>query len=172
MPATPLSTGKGGRYGGPCRPGGALGCGLVGHEQRDDADPDVTTQELARLLALAVSDLVDRVAPSPRSRLVGRPPELGGRTRADAVYELAQRLADVAAGVENRDAGRPAPRRTLPDLGPFVVADQLAVTGADLLAAVLGRAPASSTPAGGTPGDLDGLLTQCREAVEALRSCI
>lgn len=145
----------------------------MGHEQRDDADPDVTTQELARLLALAVSDLVDRVGPLPRSRLVGRPPELAGRTRAEAVHGLAQRLADVAAGIENRDAVRPAPGRKLPDLGPFVVSDQLAVTGADVLAAVLGRAPTSLPPGpGGMPGELDGLLTQCREAVAALRSCI
>jgi hypothetical protein len=142
----------------------------VEHEQRDGADPGVTTQELARLLALAVSDLVDRVRPLPQSRLVGRPPELGGRTRAEAVHGLAQRLADVAAGIENRDAVTPAPRRTLPDLGPFLVGDQLAVTGADVLAAVLGPAPTSLSRApGGTPCDLDGLLTQCREAVEDLR---
>lgn len=52
-----------------------------------------------------------------------------GRTRADAVRLLTQRLADLAADLEG------APRRVLPRLGDQAVGDQLAVCGQDLLAA-------------------------------------
>lgn len=52
---------------------------------------------------------------------------------AAAARALAQRLADLAAAAE----GRPADR-AVPALAPAALADQVAVTGADLLAA-LGR---------------------------------
>jgi hypothetical protein len=48
-----------------------------------------------------------------------------------AAQALAQQLADAAQDLEAPGA----PRRAVPDLGVFAVGDQVAVTGADLLAA-------------------------------------
>jgi hypothetical protein len=53
----------------------------------------------------------------------------GGRTRADVVFDLVQRLADVAADAEHR------PRRTVPRLEhDLALPDQVRVMVADLLA--------------------------------------
>ncbi|RZS87334.1 hypothetical protein EV189_2759 [Motilibacter rhizosphaerae] len=69
---------------------------------------------------------VDRLRTTALSALAR--PGADGRTPADAAYSVAQELADAAARLE----GEPA--RPLPRLGDPVVADQLAVCGADLLA--------------------------------------
>jgi len=69
----------------------------------------------------------------PESKLLGRLPD--GRSRAAAGHELAGRVALAAQGVEDRgEAAAPAWRR-LPFEGPFVVGDQIGVTGHDLLVA-------------------------------------
>jgi hypothetical protein len=57
-------------------------------------------------------------------------------SRADAAYALAQALADAAA------AAGGDPPRALPRLGDPVVADQVAVCGADLLDAARDDVPA------------------------------
>ncbi|WP_020549368.1 hypothetical protein [Embleya scabrispora] len=51
-------------------------------------------------------------------------------TRAGAALALAQCLADLAAAVEGE------PLREVPDLGVFVVGDQVAVTSGDLASAL------------------------------------
>jgi hypothetical protein len=51
------------------------------------------------------------------------------RSRADLVYGLVQRLADLGADAEHRD------RRRVPRIGDLVLPDQLRVVADDLLAA-------------------------------------
>ncbi|MGN6523872.1 MAG: hypothetical protein ACTHMZ_11840 [Actinomycetes bacterium] len=53
----------------------------------------------------------------------------GAPTRAELARQAAQRIADLDAEAEG------APRRPLPELSPFALADQLAVVTTDLLTA-------------------------------------
>jgi hypothetical protein len=69
----------------------------------------------------------------PESKLLGRLPD--GRSRAAAGHELASLIALAAQGVEDRTRPVPPAWRALPFEGPFVVGDQIGVTGHDLLAA-------------------------------------
>lgn len=69
----------------------------------------------------------------PESKLLGRLPD--GRSRAAAGHELAGRVALAAQGVEDRGLPVPPTWRRLPFEGPFVVGDQIGVTGHDLLVA-------------------------------------
>ncbi len=70
----------------------------------------------------------------PESKLMGRLPD--GRSRAAAGHELAASVARAAQGVEDRGLPSAAPEwRRLPFEGPFVVGDQIGVTGHDLVAA-------------------------------------
>jgi len=70
--------------------------------------------------------VVDRLRTMPLARLDAAWAPYA--TRADGARALAQRLADRAA-----DLGG-SPRRVVPDVGAAAVGDQVAVTGADLLA--------------------------------------
>ncbi|WP_337062139.1 hypothetical protein [Kineococcus sp. G2] len=79
--------------------------------------------ELSRVLALQA----DRVRSMPLSQL-DRAREGAAGVRAELVRRAAQALADLAADAEGR------PRRELPRLALHGVGDQLAVTGADVLA--------------------------------------
>ncbi|PPK97221.1 hypothetical protein CLV92_10436 [Kineococcus xinjiangensis] len=72
--------------------------------------------------------VVDRLRSLPLSRL-DRPAEGADVSRADVARRTAQALADLAADAEG------APRRPLPRLAVHGVGDQLAVVGADVLAA-------------------------------------
>ncbi|MFG2823841.1 hypothetical protein ACGFX4_31000 [Kitasatospora sp. NPDC048365] len=74
----------------------------------------------------AVDRLADRFRSMPQSRLLGAVP--GHPSRAAAGLALARRLAATALALE----GRPA--QDVPDVGPFAIGDQLAVTGHDLAA--------------------------------------
>ena len=76
-----------------------------------------------------VRRLADRLRGLSEARLDGPLPPHA--SRAAAARALAQLLADAAQDLEEPGA----PRRTVPDLGVFAVGDQVAVTGADLLAA-------------------------------------
>jgi hypothetical protein len=69
----------------------------------------------------------------PESKLLGRLPD--GRSRAAAGHELAGLVALAAQGVEDQDRRKPPAWRALPFEGPFVVGDQIGVTGHDLLVA-------------------------------------
>lgn len=83
-------------------------------------------------LQVEVGRVADRLRAMSQERLTrGFPPY---DSRAAAALEVAQRLADAAADV----TGGSAERRTVPDLGPLVVADQVAVTGTDLVQAASG----------------------------------
>lgn len=92
----------------------------------------------ALLLRREVASLVERLRLFTPARWAAAAPVLG--TRADVVHHLAQRFADDAAGLESR------PQRVLPRLdSDLVLADQLAVTGDDLVRAA--PAPAAALAA-------------------------
>ncbi len=100
-------------------------------------------------LAQETSRLATRLRALPESRLSRPfPPR---HSRAQAAHGLAQALADLAQSLAER--GRLPQWRTLPWLGPFVVADQVAVTANDLLAeiAVAELALAGTTRLAPTP---------------------
>jgi len=90
----------------------------------------------------------------PESKLLGRLPD--GRSRAAAGHELAGRVALAAQGVEDRGAPVPPTWRRLPFEGPFVVGDQIGVTGHDLLVACASAVADDASGAAGevwAPGD-------------------
>lgn len=96
-------------------------------------------------LLVAVDRLADQVRALPHSRLQ--------RGVASEVLALARELSRRA---QRRECPEAEPRR-MPDAGPFVVADQLAVAGRDLAVAhsVFPRRPesgAAEAPAVGGPG--------------------
>jgi hypothetical protein len=121
-------------------------------------------QALGSALEQEVGRLASRLRGLPGSRL-GRPfpPH---QSRAAAAHALAQSLADLAQGVTERDGTGPA-WRSVPWLGPFVVADQVAVTGQDLLSALVELSTADSDP-GAAPVWTRGGRAPVAEAVTAL----
>jgi hypothetical protein len=78
-------------------------------------------------LAVELDRVVDRLRSMPLTKLSAPWPPYP--SRAAGARALAQRLADAAADVSGE------PRRVVPDVGDSAVGDQVAVTGADLLAA-------------------------------------
>jgi len=95
-------------------------------------------------LETVLNRLASRYRSMPESKLHGRLPD--GRSRAAAGHELASLIALAAQGVEDRARPVPPAWRALPFEGPFVVGDQIGVTGHDLLAACgrLGENPAAA----------------------------
>ncbi len=114
-----------------------------------------------------LDDVVDRLLRLPESRLTALGPD--GRTVAQAGHEVAQRLADTAAGVEDREAPAPPESRAVPWLGPFVVAHQVAVTGADLLAAGVGLDARVAVWAEASRRDLGVVLADCAALLREFR---
>lgn len=105
--------------------------------------PDEET-DLRAALAVELRRVPDRLRSLSTTRLQAELPT--GETRLDLARAVAQRLADAAAVIEARPGAAPV-RRTVPVLAPYAVADQVAVTGADLLRAAEGRA--DDEPVGG-----------------------
>jgi hypothetical protein len=96
-------------------------------------DLDTTLDAVSARLEAVLSRLASRYRSMPESKLLGRLPD--GRSRAAAGHELASLIALAAQGVEERCRPVPPAWRALPYEGPFVVGDQIGVTGHDLLAA-------------------------------------
>jgi hypothetical protein len=121
------------------------------------------------VLRREVRSLVTRVRGFSATRLAAGAPPIG--TKADAAFHLARELAVLAARAEGA-AGADAYGDRLPRLGDFVLADQLAVVGHDLVAALAARAEVgiAATALGEVVlhrRDLDGSLPG-RDAVVAL----
>lgn len=91
-----------------------------------DAAVDRLDQSTARLASFYRS--------LPESKLLRRTDD--GRTAARAGYDLADLLARLGQGVEEREAEREPTWRQVPELGAFSVGDQIAVTGQDVVAAL------------------------------------
>jgi hypothetical protein len=87
-------------------------------------------------LTQAVAQLAASYRALPQSKLLGLLPD--GRSRAEAGYRFAARLAMFGQGVEERTLDVPPTWRSLPFDGVFIVGDQIAVTGHDLVAGIAG----------------------------------
>jgi len=99
------------------------------------ADAAPGSEDLGR----SVERLADRLRTLADTRLARR---IGGAaTAADRAHGLAQALADAEKGIAERAAGQPPAWRPVPRLGDLAVGDQVAVTGADLVAACEGLGP-------------------------------
>jgi hypothetical protein len=92
-----------------------------------------TVESVSARLETVLTRLSAHFRSMSESRLLGRLPD--GRSRAAAGHELAGLLALAAQGVEDRARQVPPAWRALPFEGPFVVGDQIGVTGHDLLVA-------------------------------------
>jgi hypothetical protein len=82
-------------------------------------------------LTEAVSRLAAFYRALPQSKLLGPLPD--GSSRAEAGHRLASLLAAFGQGVEERASDVAPAWRELPFDGPFIVGDQIAVTGHDLV---------------------------------------
>ncbi|MGH3417460.1 MAG: hypothetical protein ACRDSS_13405, partial [Actinocrinis sp.] len=82
-------------------------------------------------LTRAVAQLAGAFRALPQSKLLG--PVTDGRSRAEAGHRFAALLAAFAQGVEERESRIPPAWRKLPFDGVFIVGDQIAVTGYDLV---------------------------------------
>lgn len=83
-------------------------------------------------LTRAVALLASSYRSLPQSKLLGVLPD--GRSRAEAGHRFAALLAALGQGVEERASRVPPRWRDLPFDGAFIVGDQIAVTGHDLVA--------------------------------------
>jgi hypothetical protein len=110
-------------------------------------------------LRVEVRRVADRLRSMSQERLTRPFPPYA--SRAAAALALAQLLADTAQdlGRSERDAG--GGRRTVPDLGPLAVGDQVAVTGTDLVTV------ASALPGADLPG-----AQRCLDALGDLRRAL
>ena len=90
------------------------------------------TDPLTRVVAL----LASAYRALPQSKLLGTLPD--GRTRVEAGHRLAALFAVWGQGVEERALPVAPQWRELPFNGPFIVGDQIAVTGHDLVAGLRG----------------------------------
>jgi hypothetical protein len=96
----------------------------------------IDTDHRTEPLADAVSRLASVYRSLPQSKLLGQLPD--GRPRAVAGHALAALLARAGQGVEERALGSAPVWRTVPFDGVFVVGDQIAVTGYDLVVGLRG----------------------------------
>ena len=87
-------------------------------------------------LTQAVARLAASYRGLSQSKLLALLPD--GRSRAEAGYRLAALLAMFGQGVEERALDVPPTWRSLPFDGVFIVGDQIAVTGHDLVAGIAG----------------------------------
>ena len=110
-----------------------------------------TVESVSARLETVLTRLSARFRSMPESKLLGRLAD--GRSRAAAGHELAGRLALAAQGVEDRGEAMPPTWRLLPFEGPFVVGDQIGVTGHDLLVACAGTVAAQAAGEVWTSGD-------------------
>jgi hypothetical protein len=110
-------------------------------------------------MRVEVARVADRLRSMSQERLTRPFPPYA--SRAVAALALAQLLADTAADLEAGEA--PGVHRTVPDLGPLVVGDQVAVTGMDLVAAI---------GVGSGNAGLDERLQRCLDALVELRRAL
>jgi hypothetical protein len=108
-------------------------------------------ESVSARLETVLTRLSSHFRSTAESRLLGRLPD--GRSRAAAGHELAGLLALAAQGVEDRARHAPPAWRALPFEGPFVVGDQIGVTGHDLLVACVCAGAGAGVAAENVAGD-------------------
>jgi hypothetical protein len=106
-----------------------------------------------------LSRLCDRLRTAPESRLTRRDDRLGGRSLAEATYDVVQWAATTQ--------GVAAP---VPALHALATGDLLAVVGREFLDWLDNSTPTNSTPTNSTPTNLAPTLEQWRQKVEELRA--
>jgi hypothetical protein len=122
-------------------------------------DGGAPISERVATLSDTLRDIADNLRRLPESRL---------QRCAGAARELAQLLADAAAGTE----GAPPVLRRVPELNVFALGDQIAVTARDLgdaVAAVDGAGPVCWR---GARHDLRDVLDDLLAAAQALRGTL
>lgn len=118
--------------------------------------PRVPIDDLPR----EVTRLADRLRSLTDVRLSRPLPPYG--SRADAAHAVAQLMADAAATLDGE------PRRAVPRLTDFAVADQVAVTGTDLVSAAAVGSGAAPAPGVDVDALIEAVLARCRELSAAL----
>jgi hypothetical protein len=139
--------------------------------------PDETWDGLREQLAADLRRVADRLRSMSETRLAGQPapPERGGapyHSRAGAARAVAGTLADTAGALEAAASGTAYPgSAVIPELGDLAAADQLQVTGNDLLAALDLVAPDLEVTFGDLhPGPArDGVARAARELADLRR---
>jgi hypothetical protein len=126
-----------------------------------------TLESVCIRLDSVLSRLASAYRSLPESKLLGRVPD--GRTRAVAGHELAGLVAIAAQGIEDRSRPSAPSWRPLPYEGPFVVGDQIGVTGHDLLSACarLGARAGHAGQAGQGDGPQDDVRAGAVDALAA-----
>ena len=132
----------------------------------DPASGEVPRERLERELRRTC----DRIATMTLARLTAVTPGVG--SSVDAVRGTAQRLVEIAAGIEGRDALGPPEPRVLPTLRAHGLADQLAVTGTDVLLVSDGLADDVQVWDHDVRRPLADVLAEALEAVVALRRAL
>jgi hypothetical protein len=123
--------------------------------------------ESRQALSREVGRLAERLRGLSDTKLAGALPPYP--SRAAAGRAVAQLLADSAVGVAERRAPAPPVWREVPELNPFAVGDQIAVTGHDLwmaLAGVTGDELVWTTEGRRTTGQV---VTRALDALRRLR---
>lgn len=133
------------------------------------ADPGGDAEPLT-VLAREVERLADRLRTMSDVRL--RQPLTPEATRASAVLDLAQALAEAAQGFEERAAALPPVWRVLPDAGVLALGDQVAVTGHDVVAAAAEVGPGEPVWSRAGRRSRDDVLSGLVGAVRALRQAL
>jgi hypothetical protein len=126
-------------------------------DESEQPSPATQSDVIGRLL----DDCADRVRRLPESRL---------NKVAGSAGELAQLLADAAAGIERRGADEPPESRTIPTVSVFAVGDQIAVTARDLTAATVGLSADELVWCQNSRQPLASVLRALHEAAEGFRA--
>ena len=118
-------------------------------------------------LAREVQRLADRLRTLSDVRL--RQAWSSSQTRAAAVLEVAQALAEVSQGIEERSAVREPCWRVLPDIGVLALGDQVAVAGTDVVVAASGVPADELVWCRSGPQPLGAVVAELGQTVRALR---
>ncbi|MGH8970782.1 MAG: hypothetical protein ACRDV1_12630 [Actinomycetes bacterium] len=118
-------------------------------------------------LAADVRRVAERFRGLSEARLLAELPPHG--SRAAAGRHAVRVLADAAQGLDARDAPTEPTWRPVPELSPFAVGDQVAVTGQDLLAALDAVGPEEAVWGPGGRRTARDLVTDAAETLAALR---
>ena len=118
-------------------------------------------------LAWEVRTVADRFRHLSEARLTASFPPY--ESRAEAGRQLAQRMADAAAGIAGRSAAEPPRLREVPTISVFAVGEQVAVTGNDLVTELEAVADGDIVCYEGRPITVASLTTEIINALRDLR---
>lgn len=132
--------------------------------------PGTPSPDVRASLSRELDRVVERLRHLSLDRLAQPAPPWPSRLAA--AYETAQLLAGAAQDIEERDDLSAPCRRELPELAPHGSADQLAVTGHDLLRALAAVEDAAGTWLDGGRSDAGTVAARACEALVGLRRAV